>query len=649
MLAETRGNVPPMAPIPLLLATLAFVLPAMPEPDSIPLPLPAELPFTPAGRTLEGLVITIDAGHGGASFADGYAGSARGAATRSNEQDLNMLVTAHLFHHLQAAGAKVYMTRRDDRRMTLNPLDGPPTSRSDELGARVKVAAVSGSHLFLSLHHNWAERASASGVVILIWPTSKDGSAQPLETAFADVLRDEIEKGVPHAERFNHYVSQHPLVSFSDIPSAVIEFGFLSNPDFDRWTSARGAHRIEAVAAFRAVERFWRETRADLDAERARLFPAAAARAPDPPTDPFDAMLRLVWPSGEPPKTEAEAARFVEAYRRTVLADHTSFLVRATVERAGSGWRVSGVAGHPHLASALPTLLGRATGEPVENLMRVVPDATFGADCLAVVRVPMALTWGEPREGASVQTQLLLGETVFRLDRTEDGSYELVQGGDGYLGWVRRDALLPVDAHTWGAWAHGPVAVVTRDVILDDFRVPAGARLPLMERPTSGEVRVSLPAGVRATQGKPEATLPVDSVRLPSEPDPGRLAALAAAEYMGVPHLFGGRSRLGLDCSGLTGVAWAAAGVTLPRDANQQTQAGRLVGMRGHWSGLKPGDLLFFIDATGRLIHAGVSIGGSRFLHACPPEVQVSSLDPADPLYSKTWAEAFVQARRVAG
>jgi hypothetical protein len=39
-------------------------------------------------------------------------------------------------------------------------------------------------------------------------------------------------------------------------------------------------------------------------------------------------------------------------------------------------------------------------------------------------------------------------------------------------------------------------------------------------------------------------------------------------------------------------------------------------------------------------------MGGDRFVHCSPPEVQINSFDPADALYSKTWAEAFVMARR---
>jgi len=135
-----------------------------------PVEVDAAQPFFPEGRPLEGLIITLDPGHGGSAHQPGYSGSARGVNSGVVEGDLNMLVAGHLRHHLVNAGAKVYMTRWDDRKVT--PGD---SQRAEELGARTRVAVESRSHLFLSLHHNWAQRRSADGVMILIWPTDSAG------------------------------------------------------------------------------------------------------------------------------------------------------------------------------------------------------------------------------------------------------------------------------------------------------------------------------------------------------------------------------------------------------------------------------------------------------------------------------------------
>ena len=97
---------------------------------------------------------------------------------------------------------------------------------------------------------------------------------------------------------------------------------------------------------------------------------------------------------------------------------------------------------------------------------------------------------------------------------------------------------------------------------------------------------------------------------------------------------------------GLTGIAWRAAGLNLPRDARQQILVGKMVATPYYRPPSQAGDLVFFTDEAGHVVHVGISVGGNRFLHSSPPEVQLSSFDPADPLYTETWTKAFAFARR---
>lgn len=83
--------------------------------------------------------------------------------------------------------------------------------------------------------------------------------------------------------------------------------------------------------------------------------------------------------------------------------------------------------------------------------------------------------------------------------------------------------------------------------------------------------------------------------------DVGARVVATALEYLTVPgNVFGGRSPLGLDCSGLVGVSYSSVGLVLPRDANQQAIVGKLVATPWYLDGLRPGDALFFIDETVR-------------------------------------------------
>lgn len=621
-----------------------------------PIAVEGETPFYPEGKPLNGLIITVDPGHGGSPHQDGYHGSARGVKSRVVEGDINMLVAAELRHHLVGAGATVHMTRLDDRKVTYGA-----TSRAEELGARAKLAADTRSHLFLSLHHNSTGRATADGVVVMIWPTDSKGKDQPLERAFGDILREEVEEQVHHTGKFPPYINDHPLVADNDIPAVTVEFGFLSNPEFDAWVARQGSHRAEAVGVYNGVVRMWKEHGKALRDKRAELFPETAGEVVKESAPPlllgpaetrFARLAEQVNPGGRPPATPEEAQRVVDLYKKTGLSDSTFFYLETNITKDASGWTIGGRTNQPILAKAAGSLLEAAGCKPLKNEIETLPSARLGEKRFGVVQIPMAFTWAQPREGAGVQTQLLLGESVFLLDVSDDGTYLLLHGGDGYAGWVRREAIRELDKTEFAFWMNEPRASFARDVMIDDFRVPAGASLPVVMGAggsggySANTLTLKLPKAVKGAKGSDEFAFPLDALTPPPATPSGRAAAEAAGAYLTVPYVFGGRSRIGIDCSGLTGNAYAAIGLTLPRDAFQQVIVGRLVGAPWYRDALQPGDLLFFIADTGRVIHAGVSLGGERFIHAAPPEVLVSSFDPADPLYSEAFAPAFCFARR---
>jgi hypothetical protein len=149
----------------------------------------------------------------------------------------------------------------------------------------------------------------------------------------------------------------------------------------------------------------------------------------------------------------------------------------------------------------------------------------------------------------------------------------------------------------------------------------------------------------------PAAAVPAaDAPGTPGEErDPGRLreAVVATArQAMGRPYQWGGTGAngRGFDCSGLIQYAYGRHGITLPRTSRDQAREGRSIPRRG--GSLRPGDLLTFSNAGGRVTHVGLYIGDGRFIHSASRGVQVSLLSGEDP-YGRWWYQRWVGVRRI--
>jgi cell wall-associated NlpC family hydrolase len=209
-----------------------------------------------------------------------------------------------------------------------------------------------------------------------------------------------------------------------------------------------------------------------------------------------------------------------------------------------------------------------------------------------------------PSHDCSLDTQALHGEAVVVYDVEEGWAWGQLES-DGYVGYMPADSLI--------ASPLSPThrVVVPRTILYPgpDLKTPAAGALPM-----GAQVELR---GLRGDYAQTSSGLFVFAAHL--APLDARCADfVAAAEaFVGAPYLWGGKTWLGLDCSGLVQVALAAAGVAAPRDTDMM-QA-ELGGDLPAAAGLRRGDLVFWKG------HVGIMQDADRLLHANGHHMQVAS------------------------
>ncbi|KFF25131.1 C40 family peptidase [Chryseobacterium vrystaatense] len=211
-----------------------------------------------------------------------------------------------------------------------------------------------------------------------------------------------------------------------------------------------------------------------------------------------------------------------------------------------------------------------------------------------ICNVTVAPVRAENSDKAEIVTEILFGESADILEAVKNWT-RIKMHYDGYEGWIDTKQLKPV---TDEELAKRKVTVVTEDfasVLMNDGKtllsMGSEVEFPAVASRRSHDLRESI--------------------------------AMAAREFLNVPYLWGGKSFFAVDCSGFTQLVYKIHDIKLPRDTYQQAEVGVPLTFVEE---SQPGDLAFFENPEGKIIHVGIMLENQKIIHASG-KVRIDILD----------------------
>lgn len=217
----------------------------------------------------------------------------------------------------------------------------------------------------------------------------------------------------------------------------------------------------------------------------------------------------------------------------------------------------------------------------------------------AVCQVSVAPLRAHDADSSEMISQILFGEKLYILEETSNWTkVQLVF--DGYEGWIDPKQIIEVTEDEFLRPCIEKYAINAYNQAMEKnmpFTITLGGELRSLK---DSRLKIG------------PKTFEYFGVYTSGKKSKEQLVEIAKA-FLNVPYLWGGKSTFGIDCSGLTQQVYKIGGYQLPRDAYQQAETGEVLSFIEE---SVPGDLAFFDNADGKIIHVGILCGNHQIIHA---------------------------------
>jgi gamma-D-glutamyl-L-lysine dipeptidyl-peptidase len=230
--------------------------------------------------------------------------------------------------------------------------------------------------------------------------------------------------------------------------------------------------------------------------------------------------------------------------------------------------------------------------------------------------LPLIALRAEPNQKSEMVSQVLFGEHFQIENIIEDEWIKVKLAHDGYSGWISFKQFRFISELEYDAIQKNSTHICSHPfnkLIEQDggpLLIPFGAYLPNL---SDQKFKIQNKAFEYKGDSIPTADIKANRLEL----------IRIAQQFLNVPYLWGGKSFLGIDCSGFTQLVFQTQNIILPRDAYLQAEIGS---PHSFVEEAQAGDLAYFDNAEGHITHVGIMLDNTTIIHASG-QVRIDKID----------------------